>query len=153
MEFSLGRSTPTPTPQAEPQPERERPHPRTPSHSMDLSFAPKFGGGDVMQLHDKGDNDDVGADWLNLVSAWWDRHGYYPDQAAQMQQEGDVTLRLKVARDGQVEELDVEQRSGSQWLDLGALSVFRNAHLPPLPPDVTSKDISLDFTIHYIILR
>jgi len=120
---------------------------------MDLSFTPVLGDGDITQLHPQGKGDDVGADWLNLVSQWWIQHRFYPDEAARLQQEGDVVLRLKVAQSGHVETLDLVQGSGSPWLDMGAESVFRNANLPPLPGNVHDPDISLQFTIHYEILR
>jgi len=112
-----------------------------------------MGGGDITQLHPQGKGDDVGSDWLSLVAAWWLRHRFYPDEAARLEQEGDVTLRLVVGRDGRVEAVDVQQRSGSPWLDMGALAVFRDATLPPLPPDVRDPNVTVDFTIHYEILR
>ena len=95
-----------------------------------------MGGGDITQLHPQGKGDDVGEDWFNEVAAWWLRHRFYPNEAARLEQEGDVVLRLVVGRNGRVEAVDVEQKSGSPWLDLGALAVFRDAKLPPLPPDV-----------------
>ena len=107
----------------------------------------------MLRLRSHGKGDEVGPDWFNLVAAWWVKHRYYPDQAARLAQEGDVTLRLNVAKSGRVQDIDVEQRSGSPWLDLAALAVFRNAQLPPLPRDVTDPDVTLSFTIHYMILR
>ncbi len=89
---------------------------------------------------------------FNEVAAWWLRHRFYPSEAGRLQQEGDLGLRLVVGRDGRVHAVDVEQKSGSSWLDLGALAVFRDAKLPPLPPDVTDPDITVQFT-HYVIIR
>jgi TonB family protein len=135
-------------PQAAPPP-RSHASPGT----LDLSFAPMMGGGDITQLHPQGKGDDVGEDWFNLVSAWWLRHRFYPSEAGRLEQEGDVALRLVVARDGAVRAVDVEHGSGSPWLDMGALAVFRDAKLPPLPPDVRDPDVTLEFTIHYMIIR
>lgn len=134
-------------------PEADPPRPRASHGTIDLSFAPMMGGGDITQLHPQGKGDDVGEDWFNEVAGWWLRHRFYPSEAGRLQQEGDVELRLVVGRDGRVEAVDVEQRSGSPWLDLGALAVFRDAKLPPLPPDVTDPNVTVDFTIHYVILR
>lgn len=106
-----------------------------------------------MQLHAHGKGDEPGADWFNLLEAWWRRHGYYPEQAAHLDQEGDVTLHLTMMRSGKVQAVEVEHRSGSQWLDLAALAVFRGADLPPLPHDATDPDLDLDLTIHYVIIR
>jgi len=120
---------------------------------MDLSFSSTLGGGDITQLHPKGKGDTVGADWFNEVSAWWIRHRFYPNEAARMQQEGDVTLRLVVAPSGHVESLELEDGSGSPWLDMGAEAVFRSANLPPLPGNIQDPNITVDFTIHYEIVR
>ena len=95
----------------------------------------------------------VSTDWLNLVSAWWQRHSYYPPQAGQNNEDGDVTLHMHVDHDGRVSALELIGRSGSQWLDMGALSIFRDAHLPPLPPDMPEAQIPFHVTIHYLIVR
>jgi protein TonB len=144
MNFSLGQQAQSRPPVA-----------RQPSSrgSIDMAFAPKSGGSSQLSASVKMDGVDVSTDWLNAVSAWWRRHGYYPDEAGNLGEQGDVTLHMIVARDGQVSALELERRSGSQWLDLGALSVFRDAHLPPLTPDMPEGQIPLHFTIHYVIIR
>ncbi len=95
----------------------------------------------------------VSTDWLNLVSAWWLRHRYYPPEAAANFEDGEVTLHMRVDHDGRVEALELTGKSGSQWLDLGALSVFRDAHLPPLPDDMPEAQIPFQATVHYILIR
>jgi TonB family protein len=145
MDFSLGPRVAAP--------EATQPRRHASAGSIDLSFAPMMGGGDITQLHPQGKGDDVGPDWSDEVAAWWLQHRFYPSEASRQEQEGDVTLRLVVAQDGRVKAVDVEQKSGSPWLDLGALAVFRDAKLPPLPPDVRDPTVTVDFTIHYVILR
>ncbi len=68
-------------------------------------------------------------------------------------EQGVVTVALQVRHDGKIESVRLESRSGSQWLDMASVSVFRDAQLPPLPPDVTAAEIPLHFTIHYIIMN
>jgi len=145
MDLSLG----SPTTEAP----ATRPRLKPSAGVMDLSYAANVGGGDITQLHPDGKGDDVGADWLNEVSAWWIQHRFYPDEAARLQQQGDVVLNLKVAQNGHVQTVNLQQGSGSPWLDMGAIAVFRNANLPPLPHDVRDPDILLRFTIHYEIIR
>jgi periplasmic protein TonB len=120
---------------------------------MDLSFSPSLSGGDITQLHAQGKGDKVGADWFNEVSAWWIRHRFYPEEAARLAQQGDVVLQLVVAPSGHVESLVLEQGSGSPWLDMGAEAVFRSANLPPLPGNIQDPNITVDFTIHYQVVR
>lgn len=145
MDFSLKGPASPPRP--------SEPHQARRPGTVDLSFAPQGGGSNALQIHAEADGKDVGPDWLNQVAAWWARHGYYPDEAARLGQHGDVTISMKVAHSGHVTTLGVTEASNSPWLNLGALSVFRNADLPPLPPDIKSSDIDLTFTIHYIIVQ
>ena len=95
----------------------------------------------------------VSTDWLNMVTAWWQRHAYYPPQAGVNGEEGDVTLHMRVNRDGRVENLELTGKSGSRWLDIGAMGTFRDAHLPPLPPDMPEAQIPFEVTVHYVIIR
>ena len=120
--------------------------------TIDLSFGPIAGGSLSPSASVQMEGVAVSTDWLNLVSAWWLRHRYYPPQAAANFEDGDVTMHMRVDQDGRVEALELTGKSGSQWLDLGALSVFRNAHLPPLPSDMNQAQIPFEVTVHYIIV-
>lgn len=95
----------------------------------------------------------VGSDWIALLHAWWNQHGYYPEQAAQNGEDGIVQIHVAVNRYGQVLRVELTRKSGSQWLDLGALAVFRNAKLPPFPPSTPESQADLDLTIRYYLLR
>ncbi len=95
----------------------------------------------------------VDASWLNALHDWWERHGYYPEQAAALGQDGVVRIEIVVDKYGNVRGLRLEDRSGSPWLDLGAQSVFRGAKLPSLLPFSTDDQITLDLTIHYVLMR
>ena len=121
--------------------------------TLDLSFGPIAGGSLSPSSSVKIKGVDVSTDWLNLVTAWWLRHRYYPPQAGANFEEGDVTLDMRVDHDGRVRDLELTGKSGSGWLDLGALSVFRGAFLPPLPPDMPEAQIPFEVTVHYIIVR
>jgi periplasmic protein TonB len=121
--------------------------------SIDLAFAPA--GRFADQLRDGAWSEDkqVGDDWYNLVAAWWRRHAYYPPEAGMNGEQGVATVKLVVRHDGKVESVQLEAGSGSQWLDMASVAIFRGATLPPLPSDVTSAAIPLHFTIHYIIVN
>jgi len=121
--------------------------------TIDLSFGPIAGGSLSPSASVQMEGVAVSTDWLNLVSAWWLRHRYYPPQAGANFEEGDVTLHMRVEHDGRVQNLELTGKSGSGWLDLGALSVFRGAYLPPLPPDMPEKQIPFEVTVHYVIVR
>ncbi len=95
----------------------------------------------------------VGSDWIAMLHQWWEQHSFYPDQAARLGEDGTVKLRMVVDRYGNVSELQLVGRSGSQWLDMGAQSVFRGAKLPPFPPNTPENQGNLELTIRYYLLR
>jgi TonB family protein len=95
----------------------------------------------------------VDANWLSALHDWWDRHGYYPEQAARLQQDGTVRIEMVVDKFGNVRNVVMLDRSGSQWLDLGAQSVFRGAKVPSLQPFTDDDQITVDLTIQYLLYR
>lgn len=95
----------------------------------------------------------VEASWLNALQGWWNRHGYYPDQAAQQGHDGKVRIEVVVDRSGKVLNVELIGKSGSQWLDLAAQGVFRGASLPPFPSSASSDKVTLELTINYILVR
>lgn len=97
--------------------------------------------------------DNLGPDWASLMRAWWEQHKYYPREAAQQGQDGTVTVTVHMGPDGRVQQVELADRSGSQWLDLGALATFRGAKLPPFPWNETRKEAVMNFRIQYILIR
>jgi TonB family protein len=95
----------------------------------------------------------VGPGWLQQLHEWWDRHAYYPDEAVAKGDDGTVKLHLVVDRSGKVESVALMERSGSQWLDLGSLSIFRGARLPPFPPSTPEPRADVYLTILYTLIR
>ena len=125
---------------------------RPPGRGVDLSFGRGFMGAEDTRIFGRSDSKEVGPDWFNRFAAWWDRHRYYPPQAGENGEQGDVTLDLTVARSGRVERVALASGSGSQWLDLAAVGIFRDATLPPLPSDAAAT-VPIHLTIHYQIIR
>jgi protein TonB len=95
----------------------------------------------------------VGTDWIMQLHEWWNQHGYYPNQAAFRGEDGTVKIHVELDRYGKVLGVELTGRSGSQWLDLAALSVFRGAKLPPFPPSTPEGRADLDLTIQYVLYR
>ena len=140
MTYSLGTPAPRPSPQ------------RRAGRGIDVSLGEGVVGAVDTKIFGRTDNKEVGPDWYNRFAAWWDRHGYYPPQAGENGQQGDVVLDLVILRNGQVARVALAERSGSQWLDMAALGVFRGARLPALPADAAAS-VPLTLRIHYQILR
>jgi protein TonB len=96
---------------------------------------------------------DVGADWDAELDQWVNQHKYYPDSAAEQGQEGDVQIHFVVDRNGNVTGLRMLSSSGSPFLDQAWLGLFENAQLPPFPPGTKANDVSIDATMHFVLIR
>ncbi len=95
----------------------------------------------------------LGKEWIDLLHEWWTEHAYYPDEAIRRDEDGTVQIHMHVDRWGHVRLVELTSPSGSQWLDAGALAVFRNATLPPFPLATPEGEADLDLTIDYILMR
>jgi TonB family protein len=96
---------------------------------------------------------DIGPDWEAALSQWVNERKYYPEPALEMDQQGSVAIRLVVARDGSVLNVTLLQSSGSPFLDQAWLGMFRGARVPPFPPGTPSNEITLEATMHYILVN
>jgi len=90
-----------------------------------------------------------GAAWMGKLKQWWDQHSFYPKEASQTNDGGNVKVHIVIAPDGQVTSIEVVQGSGLSVLDAAALAVFRNAHLPPFPPGTPAPPADVVLTLHY----
>ncbi len=95
---------------------------------------------------------EVGPDWRNAFRAWLEAHKRYPEAAIVLRQQGTNRIELRVAPDGRVLGARLLRRSGSAWLDSGTVNLFRGATLPPFPPGADPSGVTVDLTIHYILI-
>jgi TonB family protein len=137
MAYSL--SPPAPPARA---PERGTPRSRG---TLDVSLSTRLG--------DTGTTPDarIGSDWGNELIAWVNRRKYYPPQAAMQGEDGEVTVRATVTPNGRVTSVELTRRSGSRWLDMALLALFRDQTVPP--PRGEKEPITFNFTMRYILLR
>jgi protein TonB len=90
-----------------------------------------------------------GAAWMGKLKQWWDEHSFYPKEASQTNEGGNVKVHIVIASDGQIMSIEVMQSSGLSALDAAAVAVFRNAHLPPFPSGVPAQPADVVVTLHY----
>lgn len=130
------------------------PAPRAPgSRGIDFSLgAPKPGPNRSEAFFDARAAN-VGADWAQGLETFWRQHRYYPRQAAEAGEDGTVRVVLVVNRLGRVKSVEVKTRSGSPFLDMAAVAVWRNAQLAPLPAETAGATITIPLTINYILIR
>ena len=120
--------------------------------SIDMSMGPASQGPADLTPLSRHDADAAGADWRNELSRWVAEHAYYPEQARRDGDEGDVQVRVLADPDGRVREVELTGRSGSMWLDMALVALFRDKTIPPLPSG-DHDPIEFNFTMHYILLR
>ncbi|MCK8784585.1 TonB family protein [Roseomonas sp. NAR14] len=99
------------------------------------------------------DGPDPGGDWRAAVLAWVRQRAYYPPRAAENDEEGPVTIRMVVLRDGTIQSAVMERRSISTTLNLTTLMLFQGNRLPPFPPGNHDPSTTLSFTINYVLIR
>jgi len=96
---------------------------------------------------------EVGNDWIEQLHEWWDRHSFYPQQAIVNDEDGVVEIHMVITRDGRVESVEIVSGSGSRWLDMAGVSVFRNAHLRPFPLSTPEPRADVYAFLLYILVH
>jgi protein TonB len=149
MNFSLGSPPSASSRSGSPSRQQSRPHvPGT----IDMSLGPASKGTADLTPFSNHDDEALGADWRNALSRWVAEHAYYPEQARRDFEEGDAKVHVIAEPNGRVKEVELIGKSGSMWLDLALLSLFRDQHIPALPPG-EKEPIEFNFTMHYVLVR
>ena len=91
----------------------------------------------------------IGADWDAALTQWVNEHKYYPEAAAEQNQQGSVEIAFTVDRHGNVTGLHLLNGSGSPFLDQAWLGLFQGAQLPPFPPGTKDDHTTVDAIMHY----
>lgn len=93
------------------------------------------------------------ARYVRLLGDLLARQQQYPRLAAARGWEGEVRLRLQVARKGTIIAVHIVHSSGFDVLDQHAVQLVQNAALPPPPANGGSPDFLVDIPIHYALKR
>lgn len=89
-------------------------------------------------------------DYFSLVNAHLARNKRYPREARQARQEGVVTVRFTVSRDGRVSNATIRNSSGHDLLDQATLDLLqRVSPLPRFPRSMTRDSVTLTLPIEY----
>lgn len=90
------------------------------------------------------------ADYFALVSAHLNRRKVYPPEARKARQQGVVTVRFTVDRNGGVSGASIKRSSGHDILDRATLDLLqRVAPLPRMPSGMQRQSITLSLPIDY----
>lgn len=146
MNFSFGNQRQAP--KASP---RQAARPHIPG-TIDMSMGPAARGADNPTPYSDNDDSAAGTDWRNALSRWVAEHAYYPEQARRFGEEGDAMVHVIAKSDGTVKEVELIRKSGSMWLDIALVALFRDAHIPPFPAG-GDEPLEFNFLMHYMLIR
>ncbi len=74
------------------------------------------------------------ARYEQLLVAWLEKHKKYPRRAKRLRIEGEGMLRILINRNGQTQQVNLQQRTGNRLLDKAALEMAQRANpFPPMP--------------------
>jgi TonB family protein len=139
----------TPTP-----PRARRGRPAGSGAPVDLSLGPLVRNGKLTTPYASASGiKGVSDDYAEEIGAWIRRHMYYPEEAAKRGEDGPSHVHVVLDRQGHVKSVRLVTSSGSYALDDATEGMFRNATLPPVPPDMSGDHFDVDLTIDYILLR
>lgn len=125
----------------------------SPARGLSLSLAPVIRGGRMLDPVTHVASSTASADWRRSVEDWIEQHKYYPRAAAENGEDGTATVVARIDRNGRVLSVRVAGSSGSRWLDLATLAIFRGQTLPPFPDDMPDKDVEVTLDMNYILVR
>lgn len=90
------------------------------------------------------------ADYFSLISAHLNRRKVYPTEAKKARQQGIVTVRFTVDRNGNVSGTSIKRSSGFAILDDATLDLLRRvAPLPRMPATMQRDSVTLSLPIDY----
>lgn len=121
--------------------------------AMNLSLGPVVHDGQMRIPYATAGIKGVSPDYDAELQDWIQRHLYYPEEAAQRGEDGTAEVHVVLDRSGKVRDIEVVSSSGATMLDDATSGMFRDATLPPVPPDMAGPSFNIDLTVHYILLR
>ena len=124
------------------------------SHApVDLSLGPMARNGELRVPYATAGIHGVSPDYDAELQDWIQRHLYYPEDAARRGEDGTASVHVVLDRSGQVRSVELTTSAGADSLDDATTGMFRDATLPPVPPDMAGNHFDIDLTVHYILLR
>ncbi len=90
------------------------------------------------------------ADYFSLISAHLNRKKTYPAEAKQARQQGIVTVRFTIDRNGGISNTSIKRSSGHALLDEATLALLlRVAPLPRMPASMQHDSVTIALPIEY----
>jgi TonB family protein len=135
-----------------------RPSPSVPrglrgSKSLQLELGREVRGGTLEDAGLHVTTPGADGDYLELINQYVETHKYYPQQAADEGQDGIAVVHVTISPEGRILHLELIESSGSSWLDMAWVGLFRGMRLPRFPPNMKVPQLELDATMNYELFR
>jgi periplasmic protein TonB len=91
----------------------------------------------------------IAPNWESELAGWLAAHRTYPEEARRHGEQGRVTVRFTVDRDGRVLDVELVKGTGSASLDDAARAMLQAASLPPFPPTMPEQQVTVTVQIRY----
>lgn len=96
---------------------------------------------------------DAARHYLGKLMGWLGRHKHYPPELKRKKQQGIVTVKFTLARDGALLASSIAKTSGNPELDEAALAMLANATPMPAIPDSLDRDsLTLVIPVEYSLI-
>jgi protein TonB len=123
------------------------------SKSLELSLGRTVRGGMLSDGAMHVSTPGVDGSYLELIHEYVETHKYYPEQAIANGEDGISVLSATITPDGRIRNLRLVESSGSPWLDMAWMGIFRTMQLPRFPPDVKVPQIDFTYSMEYELIR
>jgi protein TonB len=105
---------------------------------------------DLQALQESGGGSGVAARYAGVLKGWLQNNMHYPRAARLAGQEGEVVVRFVIDRQGNVQSIVVESRSGFPLLDREAREMIeRGDPFPPLPDDMPGQKLEIRVPVDF----
>lgn len=92
--------------------------------------------------------------YFSQISAWIDANKDYPGEVKKRKQQGTVTVRFSINRDGELLNASIRKSSGHALLDQAALATLSRANpFPPIPAFMNRQTLSIVVPIDYSLIQ
>jgi periplasmic protein TonB len=91
----------------------------------------------------------IAPNWQSELASWLAAHRTYPEEARRHGEQGRVTVRFTVGRDGRVLDVELVKGTGSTSLDDAARAMLQAASLPPFPSTMPEQQVTVTVQIRY----
>jgi protein TonB len=92
------------------------------------------------------------ARYEQLLVAWLEKHKKYPRRAKRLRIEGEGMLRILINRQGQTQQVTLEQPTGNRLLDKAALEMAQRADpFPPMPEKDPRRELEFMVPVAFVL--